>query len=215
MLHGENRLAHQWPKFLAGCDYNEEEMSWHLEKKLGYWLVQINGNKFATGQILEKPVGVVKGRILAGRAQKFPEPWHPWFHVKVLNPHRWSSSPPSSSSSPSPSACSDETDCSNRCRLLLLRRDKFAMTYSFPGGRAWGGGGGGGGGGSGEEEGSWRLCDVKQRRPSEGAKGISNDVLRDTVVGEAEMCGVFLESWSFYTTSVCLHFVPRDDDKYE
>jgi hypothetical protein len=26
----------------------------------------MNGNKFATGQILEKPVEVVKGRILAG-----------------------------------------------------------------------------------------------------------------------------------------------------
>jgi hypothetical protein len=31
-----------------------------------YRLVQINGNKFATGQILKKPVEVVKGRILAG-----------------------------------------------------------------------------------------------------------------------------------------------------
>jgi hypothetical protein len=53
-------------KFLAGCHYNEEEISRHLRKKLGYWPVQINGNKFATGQILEKPVEVVKGRILAG-----------------------------------------------------------------------------------------------------------------------------------------------------
>jgi len=26
----------------------------------------MNGNKFATGQILKKPVEVVKGRILAG-----------------------------------------------------------------------------------------------------------------------------------------------------
>jgi hypothetical protein len=30
----------------------------------------MNGNKFATGQILKKPVEVVKGRILAGGAQK-------------------------------------------------------------------------------------------------------------------------------------------------
>jgi hypothetical protein len=29
-------------------------------------LVQMNGNKFATGQILKKLVEVVKGRILAG-----------------------------------------------------------------------------------------------------------------------------------------------------
>ena len=34
----------------------------------------MNGNKFATGQILQKPVEVVKGRILAGWAQKSPEP---------------------------------------------------------------------------------------------------------------------------------------------
>jgi hypothetical protein len=27
---------------------------WHLEKNIEYWLVQINGNKFATGQILKK-----------------------------------------------------------------------------------------------------------------------------------------------------------------
>jgi hypothetical protein len=41
---------------------------------LGYWLVQTNDNKFATGQILKKPVEVVKGRILAGGAQTSPEP---------------------------------------------------------------------------------------------------------------------------------------------
>jgi hypothetical protein len=61
------------PKFLAGCHYNEEEISRHLEKNTGYWPVQINDNKFA-GQILEKPVEVVKGRILAGWAQKCPQP---------------------------------------------------------------------------------------------------------------------------------------------
>jgi hypothetical protein len=53
------------PKFLARCHYNEE-ISWHLKQNIGYWPVQINGNKFATGQILKKPVEVVKGRILAG-----------------------------------------------------------------------------------------------------------------------------------------------------
>jgi hypothetical protein len=42
------------PKFLAGCHYNEEEISWHLQKNIGYWPVQINGNKFATGKILGK-----------------------------------------------------------------------------------------------------------------------------------------------------------------
>jgi hypothetical protein len=54
------------PKFLAGCHHNEEEISRHLERNVGYWPVQINGNKFATGQILRKPVEVVKGWILAG-----------------------------------------------------------------------------------------------------------------------------------------------------
>jgi hypothetical protein len=36
----------------------------------------MNGNKFATGEFLRKPVEVVKGQILAGWAQKlkFPEP---------------------------------------------------------------------------------------------------------------------------------------------
>jgi hypothetical protein len=62
------------PKFLAICHYNEEEISRHLKKNRGYWPVQINGNKFTTGQILKKPVEIVKGRILAGWAQKSPEP---------------------------------------------------------------------------------------------------------------------------------------------
>jgi len=34
-------------------------------KKINCWPVQINGNKFATGQVLKKPVEVVKGQILA------------------------------------------------------------------------------------------------------------------------------------------------------
>jgi hypothetical protein len=54
------------PKFLAGCHYNEEEIRRHLKKSIGYWPVQIHGNKFATGQILKKPVEFVKGWILAG-----------------------------------------------------------------------------------------------------------------------------------------------------
>jgi hypothetical protein len=53
------------PKFLAGCHYNEEEISRHLKQNIGYWPVQLNGNKFATGQILKKQVKVVKGRILS------------------------------------------------------------------------------------------------------------------------------------------------------
>jgi hypothetical protein len=54
------------PKFLAGCHYNEEEISRHVKKNIGYWAVQINGNKFATNQILKKLVDIVKGWNLAG-----------------------------------------------------------------------------------------------------------------------------------------------------
>jgi hypothetical protein len=54
------------PKFLTVCYYDEEEISWHLKKGIGYWPVQMNGDEFATGQILKKPVEVVKEQILAG-----------------------------------------------------------------------------------------------------------------------------------------------------
>ena len=62
------------PKFLAGCQYIEE-INRHLKKNIEYWLDEINGNKFATGQILRKAVEVVEGRLLGGWAQKSPEPW--------------------------------------------------------------------------------------------------------------------------------------------
>jgi hypothetical protein len=44
------------------------------KKNIGYGPVQMNSNKFATGQILKRLVEVVKGQILAGWAQKSPEP---------------------------------------------------------------------------------------------------------------------------------------------
>jgi hypothetical protein len=44
------------PKFLASCHYNEEDISQPLKRNIGYWPVQIDGNKLATGQILKKPV---------------------------------------------------------------------------------------------------------------------------------------------------------------
>ena len=53
------------PKILASCHYNEDGSNQHLKKHIRYWLVQINRNKFATGQILEKPVEVVNWAILA------------------------------------------------------------------------------------------------------------------------------------------------------
>jgi len=37
-----------------------------LKKNIGYWPVQMNGNKFETGYILKNPVGVGKGWILVG-----------------------------------------------------------------------------------------------------------------------------------------------------
>jgi hypothetical protein len=44
------------PKFLAGCHYNEEEISRHLKKRRRILAgPNCNGNKFATGQIVEKP----------------------------------------------------------------------------------------------------------------------------------------------------------------
>jgi hypothetical protein len=52
------------PNFFAGCNYNEEEISRHLKTYIGYG--QMNGNKFATGQILEKTGRSREGRILAG-----------------------------------------------------------------------------------------------------------------------------------------------------
>ena len=39
---------------MAGCHYFEEEISQQLKRNIGYWPVQMNGNKFATGQILKK-----------------------------------------------------------------------------------------------------------------------------------------------------------------
>ena len=73
------------PKFLAGCHYNEEEIRQHLKQNIRYWLVQINGNKFATGQILKRPVHVVKGRTLGSWAQESPEPWFLLFANLIIS----------------------------------------------------------------------------------------------------------------------------------
>jgi hypothetical protein len=50
-----------------------DDLQLHYKCHLTSRGVQVH--KFATGQILKKPVGVVKGWILAGWAQKSPEPW--------------------------------------------------------------------------------------------------------------------------------------------
>jgi hypothetical protein len=62
----ENRLTYQYPNFGACRHYNEDKTCRHLNKSIGYWLVQMNGNKFATDQIVRKLVEVVKGQSLAG-----------------------------------------------------------------------------------------------------------------------------------------------------
>jgi hypothetical protein len=63
----------------------KEEISRHSKNNIGCWPVQINGNNFATGQILGKPVEVVKWRILAGWAEKSPEPYDDqcWINISV------------------------------------------------------------------------------------------------------------------------------------
>jgi hypothetical protein len=62
----ENRLTYRCPSSWPVVITMKEEISRHLEKNIGYWPVQMNGNKFATGELLRKLVEVVKGRILAG-----------------------------------------------------------------------------------------------------------------------------------------------------
>jgi hypothetical protein len=62
------------PKFLPGCHYDEEEISQHLQKNLGYSPVQINGNKFTTGQILEKTGRSCEGVDFSWLSSKVPQP---------------------------------------------------------------------------------------------------------------------------------------------
>jgi hypothetical protein len=63
----ENWVTYQCPSYWPIFITMKKKLAGTLKKeKKGYWPVQMNGNKFATGQILEKPVEVVKGRILAG-----------------------------------------------------------------------------------------------------------------------------------------------------
>jgi hypothetical protein len=62
----ENWLTYQCPSSWLVVITMKKKLADTLKISLGYWPVQVNGNKFATGQILRKPVEVVKGRILAG-----------------------------------------------------------------------------------------------------------------------------------------------------
>ena len=68
----ENRLTYQCPSSWPVVITMRKELAGTWKKSTGYWPVQMNGNKFAIGQTLKKLVEVVKGRILAGGAQKSP-----------------------------------------------------------------------------------------------------------------------------------------------
>jgi hypothetical protein len=70
----ENRLTYRCPSSWLVVITRKKKLAGTCKKKIGYWPVQMNGNKFATGQNLGKLVEVVKGRSLAGRAQKSPKP---------------------------------------------------------------------------------------------------------------------------------------------
>ena len=69
----KNRLTYQCPSSWVVVMTMKKKFAGTWKKNIGYWPVQINGNKFATGQILKKPVEVVEGRILGGWAQKSPK----------------------------------------------------------------------------------------------------------------------------------------------
>ena len=60
------------PKFLAGCHYNEEEISWHL-KYIYIGQSKLMAKNLQPVKSWKKLVKIVKGRILVGWAQKFPK----------------------------------------------------------------------------------------------------------------------------------------------
>jgi hypothetical protein len=67
----KNQLTYQCPSYQCPSSWPvvitmKKKLAGTWKKHIGYWPVQMNGNKFATGQILKKPVEVVKGQILAG-----------------------------------------------------------------------------------------------------------------------------------------------------
>jgi predicted phage-related endonuclease len=62
----KNWLTYQCPSSWPVVITMKKKLAGTWKKNIGYWAVQMNGNKFATGQILEKPVEIVKGRIFAG-----------------------------------------------------------------------------------------------------------------------------------------------------
>ena len=62
----KNRLTYHCPSSWPVVITMKKKLAGTWKKNIGYWPVQMNGNKFATGQILKKLVEIVKGWILAG-----------------------------------------------------------------------------------------------------------------------------------------------------
>jgi hypothetical protein len=54
------------PKFLPGCHYNEEEISRYLTKKYRILAGPNEWQQVCNRSNPEKPIEIVKGRILAG-----------------------------------------------------------------------------------------------------------------------------------------------------
>jgi hypothetical protein len=77
----ENRFIFRCPSSWPVVITMKKKLANTWKKNRGYRLVQMNGNKFATGQIVRKPVEVVKGRISAGWTWKSPEPWLEEHHM--------------------------------------------------------------------------------------------------------------------------------------
>jgi hypothetical protein len=63
------------PKFLAGCHYNEEEISRHLRKNYRILAGPNEWQQVCNRSNPEKTSRSCEGWILAGGAQKSPEPW--------------------------------------------------------------------------------------------------------------------------------------------
>jgi hypothetical protein len=62
--------------FFAGCCYNEEDISRHFGKSLGYWPVQINDNKFANRSNYEKTGRSCEGADFSWLSSKVSQTLH-------------------------------------------------------------------------------------------------------------------------------------------
>jgi hypothetical protein len=113
LLHWNTGLLINHPSSWPVVITMKKKLAGTWKKNIGYWLVQMNGTRFATAQILEKPVEVVKGRILAGWAQKSPKPWSS-FGVLNLKQQKYRTSHTILESARVPSLCGSVTLKYNR-----------------------------------------------------------------------------------------------------